>query len=528
MVKDPTSQLGTPEGHKAALTPPRSGGEPRGFFGHPRGLQTLFFTEMWERFSYYGMRAILILFMTAAVANGGLGFDANKAGAIYGVYTSLVYIVALPGGWLADRFLGQQRSVLYGGIVIMLGHISLAVHGMTTFYLGLVLIVIGTGLLKPNISVMVGQLYGESDRRRDSGFSIFYMGINMGAFLAPLVCSWLAQNDDFRAILAGWEIDPNRAWHWGFAAAAVGMFLGLVQYLVGLKHLSPASRKPVPPADAAEAARSKKILVAGLGIAAVLAIASFLLVSSGTVTITEENVGTGFGFVLFGSVIAFFGWLFFGGKWTVSERRRLIVIAVLFVAAAIFWSAFEQAGSTLNLFARDFTHTEVFGWDFESGYYQSLNPLFIILLAPVFAWLWIKLGRRDPSSAAKFSIGLLLVGLGFVVLIGGAQAAQRGIMVSPWWLFFAYLLHTLGELCLSPVGLSAMTKLAPARVASLMMGVWFLAASVGNYMGGTVARFYEDFSLTGIFGIVGAFCVGAAVIMVLLVKPIRRMMERPS
>jgi POT family proton-dependent oligopeptide transporter len=494
------------------------------FFGHPRGLSTLFFTEMWERFSYYGMRALLILFMTASVATGGLGFDTAKAGAIYGTYVALAYLTSLPGGWIADRFLGQRRSTLYGGVVIMLGHISLAIPSMVTFYLGLLLVVTGTGLLKPNVSTMVGALYGPDDERRDAGFSIFYMGINLGAFTAPLLCGWLAQSREFRGILASFGVSPASSWHWGFAMAAVGMFFGLVQYLAGWKYLGEAGMYPVKPESPATYARQRRQLTIWL---AVVALGVALLAAAATTGIvTAEGIANGLGVVLLLTTVAFFVWMFTVAKWTREERNRLLVVLVLFLAASVFWSVFEQAGSTLNLFADRATRTVALGYDFPPSWFQSLNSLFLILLAPVFAWIWIRLGKKDPSSPTKFTLGLVFVAAGFGILVFAAKQAEQGVLVSPLWLTATYLLHTIGELCLSPVGLSAMTKLAPARIAGLTMGVWFLATSVGNYLGGRVGGFYESFSLPGLFGAVGLFALGAGLLLALLIRPIRRMLER--
>jgi POT family proton-dependent oligopeptide transporter len=494
------------------------------FFGHPRGLSTLFFTEMWERFSYYGMRALLILFMTASVATGGLGFDTAKAGAIYGTYVALAYLTSLPGGWIADRFLGQRRSTLYGGVVIMLGHMSLAIPSRVTFYLGLLLVVTGTGLLKPNVSTMVGELYGRDDERRDAGFSIFYMGINLGAFTAPLLCGWLAQSGQFRGILASFGISPATSWHWGFAMAAVGMFFGLVQYLAGWKYLGEAGMYPVKPESSESYARQRRQLTIGLAVVGV--VIALLAAGAATGMATAEGVANGVGVFLLVTTVLFFVWLFTVAKWTREERNRLVVVLVLFLAASVFWSVFEQAGSTLNLFADRDTRTEAFGYDFPPSWFQSLNSLFLILLAPVFAWIWIKLGKKDPTSPTKFTLGLVFVAAGFAILVFAAKQAEQGVLVSPLWLTATYLLHTIGELCLSPVGLSAMTRLAPARIAGLTMGVWFLATSVGNYLGGRVGGLYESFSLPGLFGAVAIFALGAGLLLALLIRPIRRMLER--
>jgi len=494
------------------------------FFGHPRGLSTLFFTEMWERFAYYGMRAILVLFMTASVANGGLGFDVGRAGAVYGIYVALVYMMSLPGGWVADRILGLRRSVFYGGVLIMLGQLSLAVPGARLFYLGLALIILGTGLLKPNVSAIVGELYGKEDVRRDAGFSIFYMGINLGAFISPLIVGWLAQNAAFKDVLTGMGINPATSWNWGFGVGALGMFCGLIQYRLGWKHFGDAGIHPSVPAQSDEGRAARRQL--GAGVLAIVAFAGgvAMLVQRGIVGV--ETVTSAFSWVYLLVVLAFFAWLFMAGNWTKEERKRLIVIVVLFAGAAVFWSAFEQAATSLNLFAAQNTRTSIFGWTYPSSWFQSVNALMIILLAPVFAWFWVWLGRRDPSSPTKFAFGLLFVGLGFLVMVGAAQASANGTLVSPMWLVMTYLLHTIGELSLSPVGLSSMTKLAPDRVKGMMMGVWFLAASVGNLIAGGVLRFYASFTLPQVFGAVAAFAVIASLVMFSLVGPIRRMMER--
>jgi POT family proton-dependent oligopeptide transporter len=476
------------------------------FFGHPRGLATLFFTEMWERFSYYGMRALLILFMVASVDQGGLGFDVGKAGAIYGLYTAMVYLMNLPGGWVADRILGQRRAVLYGGIVIALGHFSMAIPGLPTFYLGLGLIMIGTGLLKPSISTMVGQLYGENDHRRDAGFSIFYMGINIGAFLSPLACGYVGQTIN---------------WHWGFGLAGIGMTLGLIQYVLGGKFLGTAGLYPVPSDNPAA---QKRTLAIGIVVTAAALGVLALLSTTGAVRITAEGIANIVGVLLIVLSVGVFAWLLGTGDWTPVEKKRFLAIAVLFLASALFWSAFEQAGSTLNLFAERSTDKHLFSYAYPSSWFQSINSLFIIALAPVLAWLWVRLDSKEPSSPAKFSLGLIFVGLGFVVMVIAAHRAASGVQVSSVWLWLTYLLHTVGELCLSPVGLSAFTKLAPARVAGFMMGVWFLSTSIGDYIGGRMASLYESWSLPALFGAVAAFCIVLGLALALFVKPMKKLM----
>ncbi len=480
-----------------------------GFFGHPRGLATLFMTELWERFSYYGMRALLVLFMTAPAVSGGLGFDVAKAAAIYGLYTAMVYMLSLPGGWIADRFLGQRRAVLYGGALIAAGNLCLALPAVTSFYLGLAVSATGTGLLKPNVSVMVGQLYAPGDNRRDAGFSLFYMGINLGAFLAPLACGYLGQ-----------EIN----WHLGFGLAGIGMILGLAQYVAGGKHLGQAGLHAAPFADASEAARQTRRLRLALGSVAILIAALVLLNLSGAMNVTAQGLSDALGVILLLIVVLFFFWLFSTAAWTPVERKRLAAVGVLFVASSLFWCMFEQAGSTLNLFAQRSTDKDVLGFVFPASWLLSLNALFIIALAPVFAWIWVRLGEREPSSPAKFVLGLVAGGLGFAVLAASAARASAGVQVSPMWLVAVYFLHTVGELCLSPVGLSAMTKLAPARIGGLLMGVWFLSLSVGNYLGGRIASLYESLPLTSLFLLIAAFGIGAGVILTFFVRPTKALM----
>ena len=482
----------------------------RAFFGHPRGLSTLFFTEMWERFSYYGMRALLILFMTAAPAAGGLGFDAVTAGAIYGLYTSMVYMMTLPGGWIADRLIGPQRGVLIGGILIACGHFSMAVPVLSMFYLGLVLIVVGTGLLKGNVSVIVGRLYGTNDGRRDAGYSIFYMGINTGAFVAPLVCGYLGQRVN---------------WHLGFAAAGVGMVLGLVQYVAGRKYLGDAGLHPANPGSPKALAEQKQQAArwAGLGLGALILFG--LAVYTGVIAVTPTQIADAAGYMLLGLSVGFFAWVFLSGGWTRVERNHLLLIGVLFVGYALFASVFEQAGSTLNLFADRNTNNTILGWGFPSSWFQSINPIFVIIFAPMFAWLWVRMANRgsEPGAPFKFAIGLLLVGAGFAVLIPPASAAQAGTLVSPGWLLFTYLLHTWGELALSPVGLSAMSKLAPVRIGGLVMGVWFLGTAVGNYLGGRAAGFYESMTLPNLFTATAAFALTAGFLFLVFSKPLNKL-----
>jgi POT family proton-dependent oligopeptide transporter len=479
------------------------------FLGHPRGLSTLFFTEMWERFGYYGMRALLILFMTAPAASGGLGFDVAKAGSIYGLYTGMVYLVSLPGGWVADRFLGQRRAVLYGGMVISLGYLMLAAPDVRVFYAGLCVVVIGTGLLKPNISTIVGQIYAPGDPRRDAGFSIFYMGINLGAFLAPLICGY-----------AGQRIN----WHLGFALSGIGMAFGVIQFWAGRRHLGDAGLHPVPAENEVQAARQRRNLRALIWSLVLLPLVLAGVEASGVYEVSALALVNLAGIMLFAIVAAIFGWMLLGKGWTAEERRRLYVILVLFLAASLFWSLFEQAGSSLNLFAQRSTDNRIFGWEFPASWFQSMNAFFIVALAPVISWIWLRLGERQPSSPAKFALGLLCAGLGYAVLIPGALMAEGGARVSMFFLIGTYFFHTVGELCLSPVGLSAMTKLAPERVAGFMMGVWFVSISVGNYLGGRLASLYGELPIPTLFTITGAFGIAVAVLVALIARPVERMM----
>jgi POT family proton-dependent oligopeptide transporter len=482
------------------------------FFGHPRGLSTLFFTEMWERFSYYGGRALLILFMTAAVAEGGLGMSAATAAPIYGIYVAAVYLFALPGGWVADRLLGQRNSVFWGGILIAAGNFSLATPGLAFFYSGLALIVLGTGLLKPNVSAIVGDLYPEGGARRDAGFSIFYMGINIGAFVAPLVCGALGEKIN---------------WHLGFAAAGIGMVFGLIQYRYGFKFLGDAGALK----EEARSTRGQALRLAGLGVAAVLAIAALLywLGSTGVIPITIQGAARATGAVILGVAVLFFAAILVFGRLEAIERKRVVVIFLLFLGAAVFWAGFEQAASSLNLFADQRTDRVLFGWEAPTSWLQSVNPLFIIALAPVFGWLWVALGSRNPSIPVKFGLGLVLLGAGFLVIAWAAtytdpsMAGDPGAGVSPAWLVATYFLHTCGELCLSPVGLSSITKLSPPKYVGQMMGTWFMGAALGNLIAGLVAGYFETLPLPGLFFWVAVTVVVAGLFFFLFSKPIHKL-----
>jgi POT family proton-dependent oligopeptide transporter len=487
------------------------------FFGHPRGLATLFMTEMWERFSYYGMRALLIYYLTSTVAHGGLGFTDSKAGAVYGLYTAMVYLMCLGGGWIADLFIGQRRAVLYGGILITAGEFCLMAPSTTVFYLGLVLLIAGTGFLKGNVSTIVGQLYARDDLRRDSGFSIFYMGINIGAFLSPIFCGYIGE---------------HFSWRLGFGLCGLGMLAGLVQYAMTGRHLGEAGLHPARTGDAEKDRRQKQtaIRAIGAGVAVLLLIA--VLGGTGAVPLDANLISDGLGWCLLGVSGVVFAWLIFFGDWSPEERKRSKAILRLFIASALFWAAFEQAGSSLSLFAERNTDRHVPGFiaavlrqnEFPASWYQFVQPFFVIALAPVFAWVWLKMGNRDPSSPAKFSAGLLFGGAAFVVMVPAAMIASGGRMAGPMWLTVCYLFQTVGELCLSPVGLSAMTKLAPERAAGFMMGIWFLSISIGNWLAGEAASLYSSMPLPELFGSVAVFSIVAAFVLVLLIRPTVRLM----
>ncbi len=449
-----------------------------GIAGHPKGLTTLFFTELWERFSYYGMRAILILYMVAPPTAGGLGFDIKTAASVYGTYTMSVYLMALPGGYIADRFLGTRIAVLIGAVVIAIGHVLLAISSLWLFYGGLVMITVGTGLLKPNISALVGSLYCENDTRRDAGFSIFFMGINAGAALAPIICGFLAQSDDFKDVLAQAGFNPHGSWHWGFGAAGVGMVLGLAQFLWHYKRFSHIGDK-----------------VYGLGDSTL----------NNQLNNSNHNISQ---------------------RLTPDEWRRISVVFILFAFTVVFGVVSEQAGSSLSLFADRLTRTEIWGWKFPSSWFQSVVPLYVILLSPIISLLWGRMGTRQPSSPAKFSLSLLFVGLAYMLMVPASLAAGSGD-VSSFWLLGVFFLQEIGAVLLNPTGLSVVTKLAPLRLAGVMMGVWFLASAVASRIAGYLAGFFDEKNtlfLAQYFGTLAVVMLAAAGVLALLTPAIRRLM----
>jgi POT family proton-dependent oligopeptide transporter len=513
---DADSNRRPPQDPRTGATAAVGGGDvpyPTAFFGHPRGLATLFFTEMWERFSYYGMRSLLFLFMPAAVSRGGLGFSDLHTGAIYGLYVCFVYLLALPGGWIADRLLGQRRAVLVGGCLIAAGHFSLAFQTLSAFYLGLVLIAVGTGLLKPNVSTMVGELYPHDRARRDAGFSIFYMGINLGAIFGPLVCGQLGEKVN---------------WHLGFAAAGVFMLVGVVQYALGGKYLGEAGLRP----NASMGARERNRSVVVLAACVVVALLAALLIATGVVPVTAEQAADGTVFAILGIALAYFLFQLAAGGLDRGEIKRMSAVFILFVFSTLFWCGFEQAGSSLTVFADRLTNRSVFGWEFPASWYQSVEPIFLIAFAPFLAWLWVRLGSRNPSSPTKFAMGLLLMFASFMVMMQASIASVGHAVVSSslvphkvslWWLVLAYLLQALGELCLSPVGLSTVTKLAPHRKVSQMMGIWFMSLALGNLIAGQIGGHFGTFPLYRIFGSVAMVTGAAGLILLLLVRPMRRL-----
>jgi POT family proton-dependent oligopeptide transporter len=428
-----------------------------------------------------------------------------------------VYLVALPGGWIADRLIGAQRAVLAGGIVIMSGHFVLAIPDTNSFYLGLLLVILGTGLLKPNVSTIVGTLYPPDDERRDSGFSIFYMGINLGGFLGPLVCGYLGQN-------------PAFGWHWGFAAAGVGMFFGVIQFWMTRRYLGDAGLNPASSGDAAKDAAFRK--KGWIGVLAGLAIVAWFVGGglSGAIHYDPVNISQKTTYVILCAVAAYFLYVFAFGRLDGAEKKRVGAIIVLFLGISMFWSGFEQAGSSLNLFASRYTQLD-FGWiNIYPSVMQSLNSAFIIIFAPVFAWMWIWLGKRqlNPSTPLKFGFGLILLAVGFAMMIIASTVVASGELAMPTWLILTYLFHTFGELAISPVGMSATTKLAPQRYLGQMMGIWFVGAALGNLIAGQVAG---DFDAENIAAFPAQYWQivmtigGAGLVFVIMTKPIRKLMS---
>lgn len=488
------------------------------FFGHPRGLAALFLTEMCERFTYYGMRAVLVLFLVAKVSTGGLGLDDKTAVAIYGLYTASVYLAGLPGGWIADRLIGAQRAVLWGGAAITLGNTLLALSTTPRgFYLGLVVIVLGVGLLKPNVSAIVADLYPEGGARLDSGFTIFYIGINIGGFLGPLVVGE-AQ------VLYG-----ERA---GFASAALFMALGVGQFLYTRRLLGGAGAFSPPDAAIAGAVATRGRNWLQFWGAIVAACAVLAAVSYGWIPLDAVSLAKVITYLIGAMAVLYFLYYFFIADLTREERRRGVVLVVLFLGSALFWCGYEQAGSSLNLFAERYTDRTI-GWlghfDIPTSWFQSLDSFFIFIFAPILAWGWIALAKRNlnPSAPAKFALGVILMGSGFLVMAAASAIVAKGAHVLPYWLIMTYMLHTIGELCLSPVGLSYYTKLAPKRFVGQMMGIWFLGLSLGNLIASLIAGEFDAnnvAAMPGQYMHIVYFSVGLGAVLLALSRPVKKLM----
>lgn len=449
-----------------------------GKFRHPKGLFVLFTAEMWERFSYYGMRAILILFMTTDAAYEGLGLTTETAGAVYGLYTASVYLMTLPGGWLADNIFGQRKAVFYGGVLIMIGHLILAIPGSPAiFFAGLAFVALGTGLLKGNISTLVGELYTNEDgAKRDAGFSIFYMGINLGSFLGQIFVPLLAEYN----------------WHLGFGLAAVGMLLGLIVYkLFAPRYLGEVGVEPKVKSLEKVEKSNTSVTYGIIGLVVVLMVALQFL---GYIDVTTATgIAQALGLIIVIITMGYFLNILFNGGLSSAEKKKVSVIFILFVGIAIFWSGFEQAASSLNLFARDFTDRFIGGWEMPAGMLQSFNSAFIIIFAPIVGALWVKLAARNINirTPFKFAIGLILLGLGFWVMVEAANVAASGAKAGMFALILTYFLHSIGELTISPVGLSATSKLSPKKYLGQMMGIWFVGAALGNLIAGLIGGNFD-------------------------------------
>ena len=473
------------------------------FFGHPIGLRTLFLTEMWERMSYYGMRALLVLYMTGAVstANAGLGMSPLEAQAIYGIYVGMVYFLAVPGGWLADNLLGHQRAVLYGAIIIALGHLTLAVPIESGLFFGLGLVAIGTGLLKSNISTIVGKLYADDDPRRDAGFTIFYMSINIGSMVGFAICGYMGE---------------KIGWHWGFGAAGAGMLFGVLQYMRTRHLLGDAGLAPNAMPDTTR----NKYRQWATG-AAVLAAVLVVLFGTGVIDVQASVFAENFAYFLTTIAGIYFVYLYAFAGLNAAERKNVLLLFLLFVAAAAFWSGFDQSGGSLNLFARDYTDLNFMGFDMPVSWVQFFNPIYVVIFAPMFAAFWAFLGRRnlDPSLPLKFALGLVFMALSFVVMLVAVGVALESAPIGLQWLLLTYLLQTWGELTLSPIGLSAFSRYSPKRYVGQMFGLWFLASAIGGVLAGLLGGEATDGglqSMSPIFSyMIQYYFVIAAILLVL-------------
>lgn len=493
-----------------------------GFMGHPAPLRSLFFTEMWERFSYYSIRPLLVLFMVATVSSGGFGFDEVTASAIYGIFAGSLYLAAVPGGWLADNWLGQERALWWGSIVIALGHLCIAlsaVFGMALFFVGLICIVLGSGLFKTCISVMVGALYPKGDSRRDGGFTLFYMGINIGALLAALIVGVFKEKG---------------MWHVGFGVGGLGMLVSLLIYrFVAQKNLTRFARAKGIDAEWEHSNDRYKNIGRWVGGFVALLVAIVLLVATGMVSFNPELVAEYMTYIIAAVVILYFAIMFISPRLDKTDKLRLLICFILIIGSTLFWSSFEQQPTSFNLFADRYTDLNVMGFEIPSIWFQSLNPLFILILAPIVSIIWVKLGNRglEPSSMAKFALGMLLAAAGFALMIFASKSilAPGAGLASPLWLVGSLLLLTLGELALSPVGLSSMTKLAPKGMQGQMMGLFFASIAMGNlvaaFFGGHVSADKIE-GLPTLFTTMTIFLVVSAVILLVLAKPINNMLQK--
>ena len=473
---------------------------------HPEGLKTLFLTEMWERMSFYGMRGILVLFMTATILDGGLQIDAVSASAIYGIYASSVYLVALLGGWLADRHIGQQNAILYGGFIIMIGHFLLAITNLQTFYLGLVFVVLGTGLLKPNISAIVGGLYENNLEQKESGFTLFYMSINIGSILGFFICGYLGE---------------NIGWHYGFGAAGVGMAFGLIQFILTKKNLGQVGIKPT--IDLPKETKQRDLSI--LSILSFVFIVILLSALFGYWEFDPIPIANTMTVIILLIALCYFAYLFLLGNLTINERKKIILIIVLFFGAALFWSGFDQAGSSFNIFAKEYTDRIILGWEYPASWLQVLNPLLVVILSPFMAYLWFFLGKRmlDPSLPFKFGLGLVFMAIGFVFISIGAGIAIQEDLAGAKWLLLTYLFHTIGELTLSPIGLAAISNLSPKRYVGQMMGIWFLASSLGAIIAGLLSgqATYEGLnSMPTLFNQIAIYSSLAGFLLIIISRPL--------
>ncbi|MDF0604696.1 peptide MFS transporter [Neisseriaceae bacterium TC5R-5] len=492
---------------------------PKTFLGHPSPLGPLFFSEMWERFSFYGIRPLLILFMAATIFDGGMGLPRESASAIVGVFAGSLYLASLPGGWLADNWLGQQRAIWYGSLLIACGHLSIAlsaIWGNTLFFCGLLLIVLGTGLFKTCISVMVGSLYPAGDARRDGGFSLFYMGINIGSFCAPLTTGLLLK---------------THGWHWGFAIGGVGMLASLLIFrYIAIPSLQRYEQQANITSNWDKPLNRKRHVGQVLSALLVLLAIVITLLAQGLIVINPVQLASGMVYMIAGTVTLYFIYLFTFAGLSRDERIRLLVCFILLIAAAFFWSASEQRPTSFNLFANDYTNRQLLGFEIPTVWFQSINAFFVILLAPIFSWLWPMLARQQIqlSSISKFVLGLLFAAAGFgLMMLASQQVINSGAAVSPLWLIGSILMLTLGELCLSPIGLATMTLLAPAKIRGQVMGLWFCASSLGNLAAGLIGGHVKADSLDllpTLFARCSVALLICAAVLLLLLVPLRRLL----